>query len=140
MNKTTKSAQFTPGPWSLCNWMVGNNTPTGEVTIPATPNLYVFLVGPSGSGKEQAIKVVLKLVSEQQSKVNPYAGKMTGPAMWEYLSKLVDRLLITITRWVCGAMLTLVTFWRWPSTTNQFFTIRLSICCASVLFSLCMVG
>ena len=26
-------AQFTPGPWSLCNWMVGNNTPTGEVTI-----------------------------------------------------------------------------------------------------------
>ena len=33
MNKTTKSAQFTPGPWSLCNWMVGNNTPTGEVTI-----------------------------------------------------------------------------------------------------------
>jgi len=28
-----KSAQFTPGPWSLCNWMVGNNTPTGEVTI-----------------------------------------------------------------------------------------------------------
>ena len=38
-------------------------------------------------GKEQAIKVVLKLVAEQQSKVNPYAGKMTGPAMWEYLSK-----------------------------------------------------
>ena len=30
---TTKTAQFTPGPWSLCNWMVGNNTPTGEVTI-----------------------------------------------------------------------------------------------------------
>ena len=30
MNKPT---QFTPGPWSLCNWMVGNNTPTGEVTI-----------------------------------------------------------------------------------------------------------
>ena len=33
MNNTTKSAQFTLGPWSLCNWMVGNNTPTGEVTI-----------------------------------------------------------------------------------------------------------
>ena len=30
---TNKTAQFTPGPWSLCNWMVGNNTPTGEVTI-----------------------------------------------------------------------------------------------------------
>ena len=30
---TTKTVQFTPGPWSLCNWMVGNNTPTGEVTI-----------------------------------------------------------------------------------------------------------
>ena len=30
---TTKTAQFTPGLWSLCNWMVGNNTPTGEVTI-----------------------------------------------------------------------------------------------------------
>ena len=30
---TDKRAQFTPGPWSLCNWMVGNNTPTGEVTI-----------------------------------------------------------------------------------------------------------
>ena len=30
---TQGRAQFTPGPWSLCNWMVGNNTPTGEVTI-----------------------------------------------------------------------------------------------------------
>ena len=32
-NKPAGGAQFTPGPWSLCNWMVGNNTPTGEVTI-----------------------------------------------------------------------------------------------------------
>ena len=32
-NKPVGGAQFTPGPWSLCNWMVGNNTPTGEVTI-----------------------------------------------------------------------------------------------------------
>ena len=58
-----------------------------DIATKIYPNLYVFLVGPSGSGKEQAIKVVLKLVAEQQSKVNPYAGKMTGPAMWEYLSK-----------------------------------------------------
>ena len=58
-----------------------------DIATKISPNLYVFLVGPSGSGKEQAIKVVLKLVAEQQSKVNPYAGKMTGPAMWEYRSK-----------------------------------------------------
>ena len=32
-NKPAGGAQFTPGPWSLCNWRVGNNTPTGEVTI-----------------------------------------------------------------------------------------------------------
>ena len=50
-----------------------------DIATKIYPNLYVFLVGPSGSGKEQAIKVVLKLVAEQQSKVNPYAGKMTGP-------------------------------------------------------------
>ena len=29
----TRTAKHTPGPWSLCKWMVGNNTPTGEVTI-----------------------------------------------------------------------------------------------------------
>ena len=49
-----------------------------DIATKIYPNLYVFLVGPSGSGKEQAIKVVLKLVAEQQYKVNPYAGKMTG--------------------------------------------------------------
>lgn len=27
------NAQHTPGPWSVCHWMVGNNTPTGEITI-----------------------------------------------------------------------------------------------------------
>lgn len=57
-----------------------------DVATNIYPNLYVFLVGPSGSGKEQAIKNVLKLVTPHPE-INPYAGKMTGPAMWEYLSK-----------------------------------------------------
>ena len=56
------------------------------------PNLYVFLVGPSGCGKDQAIKTVMKLVADLKGErnhklVNIWSGKMTGPAMWEYLSK-----------------------------------------------------
>ena len=25
--------KHTPGPWAVCNWMVGNNVPTGETTV-----------------------------------------------------------------------------------------------------------
>ena len=26
-------SKHTPGPWAVCNWMVGNNVPTGETTV-----------------------------------------------------------------------------------------------------------
>ena len=51
------------------------------------PELVRLFGGSVGVRQRAGYQVVLKLVSEQQSKVNPYAGKMTGPAMWEYLSK-----------------------------------------------------
>lgn len=50
------------------------------------PNLYVFLVGPSGSGKEYAIKTAQSFVDEDGSPVKLYSGKLTGPGMLEYLA------------------------------------------------------
>ena len=66
-------AQFTPGPWSLCNWMVGNNTPTGEVTI----------CGPEGDEH---------ICSMDGSENNQANGNLiaAAPAMYEALKEWCD--------------------------------------------------
>ena len=68
-------AQFTPGPWSLCNWMVGNNTPTGEVTI----------CGPEGD------EHICTMDGNEDNQAN---GNLiaAAPAMYEALSELVKYL------------------------------------------------
>jgi len=48
------------------------------------PNLFVFLIGPSGSGKESAVNTALGFVKEIE-RVNAYPGKITGPALWDFL-------------------------------------------------------
>ena len=65
-------AQFTPGPWSLCNWMVGNNTPTGEVTI----------CGPEGD------EHICTMDGNEDNQAN---GNLiaAAPAMYEALQQLV---------------------------------------------------
>ena len=78
MNKTTKSAQFTPGPWSLCNWMVGNNTPTGEVTI----------CGPEGD------EHICTMDGNEDNQAN---GNLiaAAPAMYEALVAAMDYIPVT---------------------------------------------
>ena len=70
---TAKRAQFTPGPWSLCNWMVGNNTPTGEVTI----------CGPEGD------EHICTMDGNENNQAN---GNLiaAAPAMYEELGKCVS--------------------------------------------------
>ena len=72
---TAKRAQFTPGPWSLCNWMVGNNTPTGEVTI----------CGPEGD------EHICTMDGNENNQAN---GNLiaAAPAMYEALKELVTYL------------------------------------------------
>lgn len=66
-------AQFTPGPWSLCNWMVGNNTPTGEVTI----------CGPEGD------EHICTMDGNEDNQAN---GNLiaAAPAMYEALQNLLE--------------------------------------------------
>jgi len=49
------------------------------------PNLYVFLIGPSGSGKERAINTAVKFVADLDQ-VNVYAGMATKQAIIEYFA------------------------------------------------------
>ena len=51
-----------------------------------TPNLYVFLIGPSGSGKENALKGIGSIVSRFDI-VNFWAGQITGPALMDWLNR-----------------------------------------------------
>ena len=62
---------FTPGPWSLCNWMVGNNTPTGEVTI----------CGPEGD------EHICTMDGNENNQANATLIA-AAPAMYEALAKL----------------------------------------------------
>lgn len=48
------------------------------------PNLYVILVGPSGIGKEIAIRTASKFL-EKVPRVNLYRGKVTAPSLIDYL-------------------------------------------------------
>ena len=66
-----KPAQFTPGPWGLCNWMVGNNTPTGEVTI----------CGPEGD------EHICTMDGNEDNQANAHLIA-AAPAMYEALAKL----------------------------------------------------
>lgn len=49
------------------------------------PNLYVFLVGISGSGKENAVSMAQRFIPTK-SRVNMFAGRLTGPGMLEWLA------------------------------------------------------
>ena len=55
-------------------------------TSKITPNMYTILVGPSGSGKGEAIKTALKYVNDFPI-VNTYVGKTTGQHLIRYMSK-----------------------------------------------------
>ena len=57
-----------------------------DIATKIYPKLYMFLVGPSGAGKSRRSKWYSNW-SRAAIQSEPYAGKMTGPAMWEYLSK-----------------------------------------------------
>lgn len=50
------------------------------------PNLYVFLVGPSGLGKGQAIDEALKFVGNSK-RVNMYLGKTTAQYLLDFLGR-----------------------------------------------------
>lgn len=54
------------------------------------PNLFVFLIGPSGSGKESAVNTALGFIKDIE-RVNAYPGKITGPALWDFLSMRGER-------------------------------------------------
>lgn len=54
------------------------------------PNLFVFLIGPSGSGKESAVNTALGFIKDIE-RVNAYPGKITGPALWDFLSLRGER-------------------------------------------------
>lgn len=51
-----------------------------------TANLYVFLIGKSGSGKENAIKGISKML-HQIPIANAYAGQTTAAALTDYLGR-----------------------------------------------------
>ena len=51
------------------------------------PNLYVLLLGPSGTGKGTAIDISTKFVKDL-SRVNAYRGKATAPYLIDYLSAI----------------------------------------------------
>ncbi len=55
---------------------------------PISPNLYVFLVAPSGIGKDVATNCVAELITwqeEVEKRVNYYRGKLTPPRLHDLL-------------------------------------------------------
>ncbi len=55
-------------------------------TSKITPLMYTILVGPSGSGKGEAIKTALRYVNDIP-RINTYVGKTTGQHLVRYISK-----------------------------------------------------
>lgn len=50
------------------------------------PNLYVFLLGQSGVGKEKAINTAVRYVADNKQ-VNVYAGRATAPYLIDYMGR-----------------------------------------------------
>lgn len=59
---------------------------------PLYPNMYTFLVAPSGIGKDRAVEFAMQFVSQEdwiEKHVNVYQGKLTAPYLLDLLGKQI---------------------------------------------------
>lgn len=73
---------------SLIAAAVGNNVWFSKYRhTKLAPNMYILLVGTSGSGKDMAINVALSFLKKFAASTKLYAGRATAPYIIDYLSK-----------------------------------------------------